>query len=491
MPEPGTALYLSKDIRTLEQQAGAGQLMEKAGMAVAELARDLLESHEDSILIIAGPGNNGGDALVAARYLKQNWHKVTVALIAEPSKLPTDAAVACDAWIAAGGSLHAHIPDHTRFELVIDGLFGIGLQRPLQGAYADIVSQINQLTCPILSIDTPSGLDADTGRILGAAVKASHTLTFLGLKPGLYTLEGPDHAGTILFSDLGVEADKFIASPGRLLEQQMFIPALPPRPRNSHKGTFGSVAVVGGSEGMTGAALLSARAALLIGSGRVYAGLLSDSAPLIDPLHPELMLRRAAGLEQNVEASCAVVGPGLGRSSQARRSLETWLQQPVPLVLDADALQLIGMHAAIRSLLQKRSHASVITPHPGEAARLLGRSTAEIQQDRIASALQLAHELRVSVVLKGAGTVCAEPNGDWYINTTGNPGLASAGTGDVLAGIIGGLVAQGLEASHAARLGVYLHGAAADALVAQGTGLVGLTASEIALKSRELINQMA
>ena len=490
MSNPITPLYLSPDIRAIEQMAGTAGLMEKAGLALATLAGDLLQNSDDPILIIAGPGNNGGDALVAARHLKQSWHRVVVVLAGECDKLPPDAAAACAAWLAADGSLETEIPEDMQFGLVIDGLFGIGLQRPLQGRHADLVNRINQFACPVLAVDIPSGLCADTGRVLGNAVEATHTLTFLGLKPGLYTLEGPDHAGAILFSDLGTEAINKAMPHGWLLEREMFIPALPSRRLNSHKGLFGSIAVVGGGDGMTGAVLLAARAALLIGSGRVYAGLLSETALLMDPQQPELMLRRAIGLLQNVIASCAVIGPGLGRSPQAMQIVGDWLALGIPLVLDADALQLIGLNSELKTLLQQRQHPAVITPHPGEAASLMGCSSDEIQQDRIGNALKLAKELQVTVVLKGAGTICAEPDGHWYINTTGNPGLSSAGTGDVLAGIIGGLIAQGLEPAHAAKLGVYLHGAAADALVAQGCGPVGLTASEVALKARELINRM-
>jgi hydroxyethylthiazole kinase-like uncharacterized protein yjeF len=271
----------------------------------------------------------------------------------------------------------------------------------------------------------------------------------------------------------------------------MFILALPARKKNSHKGLFGSVAVIGGDSGMTGAVLLAARAALLIGSGKVYGGLLSEHGALLDPTQPELMLRRAADLHTEIDASCAVIGPGMGRSQKAAQSLADWLVQPIPLVLDADALQLIAANPELKDLLRQRQQSTVITPHPGEAASLLGCSNDEIQQDRIGNALKLAQQLKVTAVLKGVGTICAEPDGHWFINTTGNPGLSGPGTGDVLAGIIGGLIAQGLPASTAAKFGVYLHGAAADALVQQGIGPVGLTASEVALMARELINEMS
>lgn len=494
MTLPQNALYLSHEIRAIEQAAASDRLMHKAGMAVAALATELVaqaveSSHGNPILIVAGPGNNGGDALVAALQLKQNLHKVIVVLAGAVNNLPPDAAAACEDWLAAGGTLQNTIPPDMQFGLVIDGLFGIGLQRPLEGHYAKLVQQINQFNCPVLAIDTPSGLNADTGCILGHAIVATHTLSFIGLKPGFFMVDGPDLTGKIQLNDLGVRIGKNTAK-GSLLTRDMFMPALAPRKQNSHKGLYGNVAVVGGSSGMTGAMLLAARAALLIGSGRVYGGLLAEHGALLDPLQPELMLRRAPGLHRQIEASCAVVGPGLGQSQQAVQIVTEWLAEPVPLVLDADALRLVASHVELKTVLQQRQYPTVITPHPGEASALLGCSGSEIQHDRIGSALKLAQELRATVILKGAGTVCADTDGSWAINTTGNPGLASAGTGDVLAGIIGGLIAQGLQASRAARLGVFVHGAAADALVAQGIGPVGLTASEVALKARELINKM-
>ncbi|HEU4708255.1 MAG TPA: NAD(P)H-hydrate dehydratase, partial [Methylophilaceae bacterium] len=304
-----------------------------------------------------------------------------------------------------------------------------------------------------------------------------------------YTLEGPDHAGTVLVSDLGLDVQSIAASQGWLLQDEMFIPPLPPRRHNSHKGLYGNVTIVGGSEGMTGAALLAARAALLCGGGRIYVGLLSENAPLVDPLQPELMLRHAADLHDKVEASCAVIGPGLGRSPQAVKVLKAWLAKPLPLVLDADALQLVAQNAELKALLQRRTSPTVMTPHPGEASALAGCSGAEIQHDRITSALKLARDFNAITILKGAGSVIAEPAGNWYINTSGNPGLSSAGTGDVLAGMLGAFIAQGLEAGDAARLAVWLHGAAADELVSHGVGPVGLTASEVAAKVRTLINR--
>jgi hydroxyethylthiazole kinase-like uncharacterized protein yjeF len=274
-----------------------------------------------------------------------------------------------------------------------------------------------------------------------------------------------------------------------LLERKLFTSALPPRERDSHKGDFGSVAIIGGAEGMLGAAFLAARAALLSGAGRVYAAPLAESAPTVDFLHPEIMLRAPDKLSELPQLACVVIGPGLGQSPAAVRLLEHWVMQNVPLLLDADALNLLSTHPHLRDAMQSRKAANVITPHPGEAARLLNCSAARIQQDRSECALRLARELNAVCLLKGAGSVCAHPDGSWFINTSGNPGLASAGMGDVLSGIISSFIAQGLGAFDAVKLGVYLHGAAADALVERSIGPVGLTASEIALEVRNLINQ--
>lgn len=270
----------------------------------------------------------------------------------------------------------------------------------------------------------------------------------------------------------------------------MFEPALPPRAVDTHKGSNGSVAIIGGDTGMVGAVLLTARAALLSGAGRVYAALLSAQAPAVDLCHPEIMMHSASTLNHLSQLNCVVIGPGLGTSNTAIELLEFGLSKNVSLLLDADALNLIAMHPHLASIAKNRQAETVITPHPGEAARLLTTSTENIQQNRIENALILASSLHATCVLKGAGTVCAHHDGSWFINTTGNPGLASGGTGDVLSGIIGSLIAQGLSGFEAAKLGVYVHGAAADALVEQNIGPVGLTATEVAQEVRHVINQL-
>lgn len=478
-------LFRTERIRAIEQAAGTAGLMEKAGLAVATLAKELLGEEGDDILIVAGPGNNGGDALVAARHLKAGWCKVTVVLCGERNQLPPDAAAALDAWLAAGGTLEAELPDRN-FDLVIDGLFGIGLTRPLQDRYADLVEAINALSRPVLAIDVPSGLCADTGRVLGAAVRATCTLTFLGLKPGLYTLEGPEHAGEVVVSDLGVQVEAQTNSPGALLDAPPALPA--PRRHNAHKGSFGSVGILGGDTSMVGAALLAGRAALLSGAGRVYVGLLDEHAPGVDPLQPELMLRSPKALLDLTHLTALVVGPGLGRSGRAISDLQRALHQPVPLLLDADALHLLAENDDLRALLRDRSAGNILTPHPGEAAVLLGCSVAEVQADRIAAALHIAQSYHAATVLKGCGSIIALPDGRWFINRSGNPGMSSAGMGDILCGLIASLIGQGLSVEQATLLGVHLHGAAADALAGEN-GMVGITASEVTLAARTLLNQ--
>lgn len=264
--------------------------------------------------------------------------------------------------------------------------------------------------------------------------------------------------------------------------------ALPPRPRDSNKGDFGSVGILGGAPGMTGAVLLAARAALYLGAGKVYAASLSSSIT-IDFMQPEIMLLGPTQLF-DTPLTVLVVGPGLGRSEQAGRLLKVALQSPVILVLDADALNLLAESPSLQKLVQNRTYPTLLTPHPGEAARLLGGcDTRTIQLDRPAAALQLIEKYRAWVVLKGAGSICAAPDNDWRVNTTGNPGLSSAGMGDVLTGMVAALLAQGVVPFAALQLAVYLHGAAADTLLQQGMGPVGVTASEVALEARRLLNQ--
>ena len=281
--------------------------------------------------------------------------------------------------------------------------------------------------------------------------------------------------------------------PSNALVQSMFKPALPARALNAHKGNFGSVAIVGGDTGMVGAVLLAARAALFCGAGKVHAFFLADDAPTADLCHPEIMLHSAATLSSLTKLNCVVIGTGLGLSKAAIELLEFCIAQQVALLIDADALNLISQHAYLQEMLKNRGGETIITPHPAEAARLLKTTVKDVQQNRVETAQKLAVKFNTICVLKGAGSIIADADiantkYSWFINTTGNPGLASGGTGDVLSGIMGSLIAQGLSVLRAAKLGVYVHGAAADQLVKDGVGPVGMTASEIALEARNQIN---
>jgi hydroxyethylthiazole kinase-like uncharacterized protein yjeF len=487
------AVYRTEDIRRIEQSAaalaGPPPLMERAGLAAAELARERLLAGKRAVLVLAGPGNNGGDGFVLARHLKAWWYDVCVVFTGERTGLSADAAAAYDAFAAVGGAIERELPRGRRFDLIVDALFGIGLERDLSGRYAQMVEFVNGCGTPVLALDIPSGLHADTGRVMGCCVRATCTITFIACKPGLVTLDGPDYVGELATDALGVDPEALLPARGHLATAAVLTGALKPRARNSHKGTFGNVVVIGGAPGMTGAALLAGRAALLCGAGRVYLGLLDSTAPALDPLQPELMLRAAATVIDFDHQACLVLGPGLGQSEQALDFLRRALLSETPLVLDADALNLLGAHPELQPLCARRASPTLLTPHPAEAARLAQATTGAIQRDRLTAALQLAQRYHACLALKGAGTVCANADGRWYINTSGNPGLASAGMGDVLSGILGALLAQGATAHTAMLAGVYLHGAAADALCAEHSGPVGMTATEVAMTARTLLNR--
>lgn len=458
-------VYLTADIRRIEQAAGDAvpPLMERAGAAATELALTLLAEDRKDVLVLAGPGNNGGDARIVARILAEKFLRVVTA-----EKL-------------------ADIPADVRWGLVVDGLFGIGLARRLEGEHAKLVHYANALGCPILALDVPSGIASDSGQVLGAAIRATHTITFIALKPGLLTLDGPDHCGEVSVATLGLEPGKMVPPQGWVAEPALFAHALRPRPKNFHKGMAGSVAIFGGAEGMAGAALLAGRAALKLGAGKVHLGVLQEMA--LDPVAPELMLRHPDdALGQDLDA--IVIGPGLGDSERAETLLRATLASDIPCVLDADALNMMSANVELRMACARRSAETLITPHPAEAARLLGLKTADIQADRLAAAKNLAEEFNAHALLKGAGSVVVARDGHWFINASGHPGMASAGMGDVLSGILGALLAQKLSGESALVLGVHLHGCAADQCARSVTSgaLVGLTAGETIEPARTIWN---
>lgn len=429
-------------------------LMQRAGLATARLAL-ALAPHAQTFWIACGPGNNGGDGLEAAMHL-QLWGKtVLVSWLGTPQDAPADARASYARAQAAGVRFLDAPP--AACDCCIDALLGIGVTRAAEGRLAEWIAHINTLRVPVLAVDLPSGLNADTGVCDSPRVRATHTLSLLTLKPGLFTGQGRDAAGEIWFESLGAE----IASTPPAQATLSGAPLQNARPHASHKGSYGDVAIIGGAPGMTGAALLAACAALHQGAGRVFVGLLDGGSLGVDANHPELMFRPLESLDPAQLTVVCGCGGGSAVAAQLPRLLST-----APLaVIDADALNSIANDSQFQLLLRAR-HArgrqTVLTPHPLEAARLLGSTTAEVQHDRLASAQQLAHRFYCTVVLKGSGTVIAAPGITPVINPTGNALLATAGTGDVLAGMIGTRLAQGETAFQAACGAVWRHGHAAD-----------------------------
>jgi len=428
-------------------------LMQRAGLATARLAL-ALAPHARTFWIACGPGNNGGDGLEAALHLQQWGKTALVSWLGTPGTAPADARAA-HARAQAAGVRFLEAPP-AACDACIDALLGIGATRAPEGRLAGWIAHINTLTVPVLAVDLPSGLNADTGATHGPCVRASHTLSLLTLKPGLFTAHGRDQAGQVWFEPLG-------ADPGVAAPQARLGGAPPPaaRPHASHKGSYGDVAVIGGAPGMSGAALLAATAALHAGAGRVFVGLLDGGSLGVDPAQPELMFRAPDSL---APAGLTVVA-GCGGGHAIAAQLPRLLSAAPRLVLDADALNSIANDSALQTLLRARSERdrqTVLTPHPLEAARLLGCTAAAVQHDRLAAAQQLAQQFGCTVVLKGSGTVLAAPGETPLINPTGNARLATAGTGDVLAGMIGARLAGGETAFAAAAAAVWLHGQAAD-----------------------------
>lgn len=454
-------------------------LMARAGLAVAKLALALYPAAR-RIALFCGPGNNGGDALLAAQHLARQGRLVQLWMAPQAADAghsrPADAAWALEEARRAGLSPQHSLPQALDADLVIDGLLGLGAARAPTGWLAEAIALINRQRAPVLAIDLPSGLDGQHGSCAGAAVQAQHCLSLLTLKPGLFTAQGRALSGDIWWDDLAHPSPH--APSAWLLGNQAlreWQDLLGPRGHASHKGSWGDVLVIGGAPGMRGAAQLASQAALAAGAGRVYVGLLE--AKTDSPLgRPELMHWHEAQLAEPASWSQHTVVAGCGGASLMARVLPQLLAHASRLVLDADALNALAAEADLRSLLRARAAqrlATVLTPHPLEAARLLGSSSQEVQADRLGAAQALAMDLACCVVLKGSGSVIASPGSVCAINSSGNGRLASAGTGDVLAGWLGGLWAQlppqlphkhpEHEALHTlACAAVYWHGAAAS-----------------------------
>jgi hydroxyethylthiazole kinase-like uncharacterized protein yjeF len=497
---PSQHLWNTAATRAIEASALARvpphTLMQRAGLAVARLAM-AVAPHARTVWIACGPGNNGGDGLEAALHLQQWGKSPVVTWLGNDTSAPPDALASLARARAAGVAFADAAPAGlTAQDLGIDALLGLGSSRPPEGRLLALLQSLHAGPAPVLAIDLPTGLDADTGAyaipfIAGnvdrergssrfdAAYEAPnrYTLSLLTLKPGLFTGSGRDAAGDIWWDDLGVGSLTSPAtswpSPTAWLNAA---PTAAPRHHATHKGSFGDVTVIGGAPGMAGAALLAAQGALHAGAGRVYACLLDPAALAVDPSQPELMLRDGATLD----LSAMAVVCGCGGGNAVRTVLPRVLATARQLVLDADALNAIAADPQLQHQLQARGRrwpdCTVLTPHPLEAARLLGSTAAAIQADRLGAATQMANDLHAVVVLKGSGSVIAAPGRVPVINPTGNAHLATAGTGDVLAGLIGARLGQGRGAFDAACAGAYLHGQVAEAW----PGDQALTASALA-----------
>ncbi len=509
--EAGAWLHDIRASRAAEATALAAHaphvLMQRAGLALARLALAVAPRTRRA-WIACGPGNNGGDGLVAAGHLHRAGWAVQVTLYGDAARAPDDARRALADAQRAGVRVSAAPPDGP-VDLVIDALLGLGATRAPQGALADAIAAIGACGgATVLAVDLPSGLHADTGQRLGrVAVRATHTLSLLTLKPGLFTAAGRDHAGQVWLDPLGAAAGAGDAT--AQLNGAAALDVLDVRAHASHKGSYGDLAVIGGAPGMTGAALLAARSALASGAGRVFVSLLDDDAPRHDAVRAELMFRPQWWRGDAARIAQCTVVCGCGGGEAVRAALPVLLARCPRLVLDADALNAIATDPALRRQLHGRAGrgmATVLTPHPLEAARLLGADTAAVQADRLRAATGLAQSLGCVVLLKGSGSVIAAPGALPVINPSGNALLASGGTGDVLAGWLGGVWAQraaaqadqarpgsaaAAEAAGLARLAAcaaaWVHGRAADVALARTPRCLALRAGDLADAMRAVI----
>lgn len=440
------------------------------------------------VQVLCGTGNNGGDGFLIADLAHKRGLDVTVFQVGDPAKITGDALLARQqaldhgVKIAPFGSASL-APDG----VVVDALLGTGLGGEVRDAYVDAIDAINANGAPVLAVDIPSGLCSDTGRVLGTAVRADMTVTFIGLKRGLFTQQAPDFTGTVQFSDLAVPAGVYGTVPAHCqrLALEPLLERLPPRPAAAHKGLYGTVLVAGGDYGYAGAASLAAEAALRCGAGLVQVATRAEHVSALVARTPEVMPRGVNGHDDFdpmlAAADVLVVGPGLGQSPWAIELLRLALASGKPLVLDADGLNLLA--SGVLGDVPPADN-RVLTPHPGEAARLLACSTSEVQADRFAAVLALQQRHGGVIVLKGNGSLISD-GADILLSDNGNPGMASGGMGDVLSGAIGALLAQHLQPLDAAALGVCLHGAAAD--IAAGDGQRGLAASDLIPHMRSLL----
>lgn len=488
-------IYSADGVRSLDKRAidkfgiPGYTLMRRAGAASLSVMNQRYPGLR-SLLVLCGGGNNAGDGYVVARLARAAGLAVRVVAFSEPEALRGDAARAYEEFVAAGGLLRPWDPELIKGAgMVVDALIGSGLKRDVREDYAAAIRAINDADVLVTSLDIPSGLDGDTGIVRGTAVRANLTVTFVGLNSGLFLAEGPAHCGRLVFADLELPKDVYKHEQPVLRRQYRDELAiqLPRRALNSHKGQFGHVLCVGGAEGMPGAVKLSAEAALRGGAGLVTVATDKSHAASLVAMRPELMsqgIRDADELNLLIErASVIACGPGLDVTDWSRALLGAVLASGKPVVFDADALNLMSEDA---NVWQRVPETCVITPHPGEAARMLGITPAEVQSDRLSALVALTKMTGSTVVLKGAGTLVAHDGTVPSICPFGNPGMSAPGMGDVLAGLIAALLAQGLDASDAARTGVLVHALAGDSAARRGER--GLLAGDLLAELRHWLN---
>ncbi len=498
-------LYRAEQVRRLDQAAIQAEgidgytLMQRAGQAAfdALLGRWPDLSRNVGIQVFCGAGNNGGDGYVVALLAHRQQIPVRVISLVEPEKLQGEALQAYEACCAEGMKIERwHDDIGVSGDVIVDALLGTGLSGEVREGYAEAIRRINSGSCPVMALDIPSGLNADTGAAAGATIQADLTVTFVAMKQGLLTGTGPAVCGELQFAGLGIDDKVYAQEPASVtrLSHQHFISLVPPRSRTAHKGMYGHVLVLGGTHGMAGAAVMAAEAALSCGAGKVSVGTQPEHTTIINIRCPEIM---AQGIEAKHANSTTVdhllegkdvlvVGPGLGQTDWSQQLLVSALNAGKPVVLDADALNMLAKQP---ELLQGIDTPRIMTPHPGEAARLLNWSIAEVEADRIGAVQELKERYSVTVVLKGAGSLVAGASGI-SLCSHGNPGMAVAGMGDVLSGIIGSLLAQGLTPEQAAGFGVWLHAMAGD-LNAYEFGERGMRATDLIPYARKLINKIS
>ena len=489
-------------------------LMENAALRVVdEIDKSIGPLKGKNILVVAGKGNNGGDAFATARHLYNRGADIQVFVAAAKTGITADAGINL-AILENMGVQVCEAEDGSRLEqlrmkmraadLILDGIFGTGLKGEVKGVARSIIELINRSGKPVVSIDIPSGLSGETGKILGACVKASKTVTFGLPKVGLVIHPGCEYVGELIVADIGIPRS-VVDSMGikyNVTDEEYITEHIPLRKAESNKGDYGKILIIAGSRGMTGAGRLSAAAALRTGAGLVYLGVPASLSSIFNASLAEAVVipleDKGAGflsedcishiLERIRHASAIAVGPGLSSGRDITKIVGEILENSsVPVILDADALNAISKDIAV---LAKHKAVCIVTPHPGEMARLVGMTIEDVQNDRMETALEFARKWDVITVLKGSKTVIAAPDGELYINTTGNPGMATAGSGDVLTGIIVGLVGQGLRPTDAAVTGVYLHGLAGDS-AAEIKGEHGLVAGDMIEELPRVIKRFA